>query len=80
MHLIYSLIFKHMKFSLIYSLIFKHMKAVIYSLIFKHIKFGFISRFLKIETKINSIIQIAYKKRSLTNDNELNDIQFIIVI
>jgi hypothetical protein len=28
----------------------------------------------KIETKIYAIIQIAYKKRSLRNDNELNDI------
>ena len=38
------------------------------------VKFGFISKFLKIETKIYAIIQIAYKKRSLTNNNELNDI------
>ena len=41
---------------------------------YRTVKFGFISKFLKIETKTYAIIQIAYKKRSLTHDNELNDI------
>jgi hypothetical protein len=55
--------------------------AICYTSRSSTVKFGFISKFLKIETKTffisnlnNSIIQIAYKKRSLTNDNELNDI------
>ena len=38
------------------------------------VKFGFISKFLKIETKIYAFIQIVYKKLSLKNDNELNEI------